>query len=188
MNKFLNFIVGAVLAVSTSFAFAQDFKLERVGLHLGSVHIPNSGSNNFNPGVYASFSAFGIDKLAAGCYRNSQKHNSCYLAKAFETNLDANWTAGILLGGVTGYRKEWYERVEYTTTTTIKIDDKTFTSKEHWFYHEKHEKKYHLLPLVSPTLTRKIDKNFYTRLSIIPGGLKKGHKTAIHGSIEISFY
>lgn len=189
MNKFLNFIVGAVLAVSATFAFADDFKLEKIGVHTVSRHFPHHGQNEVNSGLYASFKAFGISGFVLGGYRNSQNEDSFYFGKNFETSLTNRINVGIMLGGVTGYKKTWYETHSETTVEPIR-DDRLgtvhyVTLTNH--YQVYREKKYDLLPLISPTISIKMYDDAYVRFNIIPAGLKKGHSTAVGLSFEYNF-
>jgi len=66
-----------------------------IGLHLGSVHFPQDGYNNVNPGGYLVTPS----GLTAGAFYNSQRHLSLYAGK----NLPLYGPVSITLGAVTGY-------------------------------------------------------------------------------------
>jgi hypothetical protein len=67
-----------------------------IGLHLGSVHLPQESQNNVNPGIYMK-----DDALIAGYYRNSWKRDSFYAAYSYP--LGAGFE--LMAGGATGYQK-----------------------------------------------------------------------------------
>jgi hypothetical protein len=68
-----------------------------LGVHLASIHTPDHGQNNTNPGIYAI-----VDGWAAGVYRNSYKRTSAY----FGYVVNAWGPIDITVGAVTGYKKD----------------------------------------------------------------------------------
>lgn len=64
-----------------------------LGVHLASVHVPQGGQSNFNPGIYVR-----ADGLTAGVYRNSLKRPSIYLGYTAEAGPFA-----LTIGAISGY-------------------------------------------------------------------------------------
>jgi hypothetical protein len=68
-----------------------------LGVHIASVHLPDHGQNNINPGIYAIHEGW-----TAGVYRNSYKRTSAYFGHVFNVWGPLDLTAGV----VSGYKKD----------------------------------------------------------------------------------
>lgn len=124
--KLKKIFLGALIGFSCISSFAQEKKQDNdwvVGLHLGSYH-DRGNLNDFNPGVYIRKNNF-----VAGGYYNSVKKNSFYLGYMLETetpNLPVVDSVGILVGGITGYKKD----IEIAGFTPVAIPSARFDLTE----------------------------------------------------------
>lgn len=75
-----------------------------VGVHLGSVHLPQRDFNNFNPGLYVR-----QDDWQAGAYLNSYRRTTAYAGRVWR--LERVWGPlrkyEVFTGGATGYENVW---------------------------------------------------------------------------------
>ena len=69
-----------------------------VGVHIGSVHLPQRQFNNVNPGAYVRSGDW-----QAGVYLNSYRHTTVYGAYAWQLP----YRVELLTGVATGYRDAW---------------------------------------------------------------------------------
>jgi hypothetical protein len=95
-------ILAALLCTA---AQAEGLKPVAVGLHIGSHHFEarESGTwNDANPGVYARWS----NGLVVGTLRNSERRQSVYVGKVFETPRWHGLGADVTVGGITGYARD----------------------------------------------------------------------------------
>lgn len=88
------FFIAFFLLLASITVNAADF-----GLHLGSVHIPGAGMNNFNPGAYIITD----DGWTLGTYFNSERHQSVYTGRTFNYKINRDWSAQLAIGIITGY-------------------------------------------------------------------------------------
>ena len=89
------------LAVACGQAKAED--VNRIGVHIGSVHFPAKDYNNFNPGVYVYHNGW-----TAGTYYNSERHQSFYAGYTFEyapSFASGMVRLGATVGAITGYER-----------------------------------------------------------------------------------
>jgi len=85
---------------------AQAITPEVVGLHIGSHHFTPAPKhigtwNDNNPGVYARWS----NGVTVGTLRNSERRQSVYVGKVFETPRWHSLGADVTVGGITGYAR-----------------------------------------------------------------------------------
>ena len=95
-------IIAALLCTA---AHAEGLKPVALGLHIGSRHFEarDSGTwNDNNPGVYARWS----NGLVVGTLRNSERRQSVYVGKVFETPRWHGLGADVTVGGITGYARD----------------------------------------------------------------------------------
>lgn len=95
-------ILAALLCTA---AQAEGLKPVAVGLHIGSHHFEarETGTwNDVNPGVYARWES----GLVVGTLRNSERRQSVYVGKVFETPRWNGLGADMTVGGITGYARD----------------------------------------------------------------------------------
>lgn len=91
----VSFLIGLALAHCTAPAQAEPVT---VGVHIGSVHLPARYFNNVNPGLYVRQGDW-----QAGVYRNSYRHTTAYVARAWPITERLELATGV----ATGYRDAW---------------------------------------------------------------------------------
>ena len=75
-----------------------------IGLHIGSHHFDarQTGAwNDINPGIYARWAS----GVVVGTLRNSERRQSVYVGKVFETPRWHSLGADVTVGGITGYAR-----------------------------------------------------------------------------------
>lgn len=76
-----------------------------MGLHIGSHHFEarESGTwSDVNPGIYGRWES----GLVVGTLRNSERRQSVYVGKVFETSRWHGLGADVTVGGITGYASD----------------------------------------------------------------------------------
>lgn len=135
---------------------------QTIGLHMASLHIPNSGLQSFNPGLYYKSQ----DGITVGAYRNSLNRLSVYAGLTIENGPFA-LTGGILYGyqrrSVCTTRPAWYGG----TTTACEWSDGSPGA---------------FLPLFAPSVRLPSIGGISPRITLMPGF--RGSSTAIHLSLE----
>lgn len=87
--------VAALLGLSMPAQASEDWTL---GAHVASVHVPAlKNQNNFNPGAYV----VAPNGVTVGAYHNTMRKTSVYVGYLAHFKY-----ADVLVGGVTGYKKE----------------------------------------------------------------------------------
>lgn len=93
-----------LLALVASCAGAEGITPSAVGLHIGSHHFQDREAgtwNNRNPGMYARWDS----GLVVGTLRNSERRQSVYVAKAWQTDRWHGIALDLTAGGITGYER-----------------------------------------------------------------------------------
>lgn len=143
-----------------------------IGIHLGSIHVPQRDQNNVNPGIYFQTESNWI----GGVYYNSLKRTSVYFGKAFEHRVEP-FTLGIIIGGVTGYE----DKGDRTTCWTEERIGPHDLKRQQMYCQTTHDKgwaSHKIMPMGAPYI-----KFQPFKLTIIPAVSGK-HSTVLHLSIE----
>jgi hypothetical protein len=88
MKKYL-----IAMAAALALAVHADTKIEAIGVHIGSHHVPARDFQNANPGAYARWT----NGMTLGAYYNSERHMSMYAGYTYQHGPFAV-TAGLITG------------------------------------------------------------------------------------------
>lgn len=140
---------------------------QTIGLHLGSMHMPQKDQTNFNPGLYYRSD----DGWTIGALQNSKARLGVY--GGFDLQSDR---FGLLVGAIYGYQRKRYNCVEasHGPNQPVTVCNTTDGSKTA------------IIPLLSPSVKTNPIMGFTPRISYIPR-IGAGTSHTLHLSVEAKF-